>query len=362
MNPRMEDFLHKRRKRFSITLVLLRLISIPIVLLLILKNKLDIALILFIIFPLVGFFDNLIEKYGKLKSLLRKMLDFFADKLLIDAVSIALWYMDLFPIWAMMVYVLRDTITYLGTALFVWKDKPVIIKPMILGKFTLFLQLISLALALNEHIDYPIIWLSVIITIASLIHILFRSEIITLNKGPDFEGLKLARLISPASVLTLVNVLFGFTVILFSINKQFLLASIMLLLAVVSDFFDGKLARALKKESDFGKELDSLADTISFGVAPAIFGFSLVQSNNGFNPIQTKLAIATFIIFVFCGILRLARYNISDLKGTFQGMPITVNGIIIPVLYFFNFPTQYYPYVFLILALLMIAPIKVSRL
>ena len=54
---------------------------------------------------------------------------------------------------------------------------------------------------------------------------------------------------------------------------------VVLLFAVVFDYADGKVARLMKREGDFGKQLDSLADTISFGVAPAIFGFSLIQTN-----------------------------------------------------------------------------------
>ena len=101
------------------------------------------------------------------------------------------------------------------------------------------------------------------------------------------------------------------------------------------------------------KELDSLADTISFGVAPAIFGFTLIQ---------TPLAIVSFTIFLFCGVLRLARYNIMDMKDSYAGMPITLNGIIIPLIFITNVPFDYYPYIYILLGILMISSLKFKKI
>ena len=75
----------------------------------------------------------------------------------------------------------------------------------------------------------------------------------------------------------------------------------LLVLAVVADFFDGKVARLLKQQNSFGKELDSLADTISFGVAPTIIGFSLIQ---------THIAIVAITIFLFCGMVSLSLFGV----------------------------------------------------
>ena len=128
---------------------------------------------------------------------------------------------------------------------------------------------------------------------------------------------------------------------------------ISLFLAVLADYTDGKIAKKLKQQNIFGKELDSLADTISFGVAPAIFGFSLIQ---------TPLAIVAFTIFLFCGILRLARYNIMDVKDGYAGMPITLNGIIIPIVYLAKVPFEYYPYIYILLGILMVSSLKIRKL
>jgi CDP-diacylglycerol--serine O-phosphatidyltransferase len=122
---------------------------------------------------------------------------------------------------------------------------------------------------------------------------------------------------------------------------------------VIADYADGKLAKKLKQQNTFGKELDSLADTISFGVAPAIFGFSLIQ---------TPLAIASFTIFLFCGILRLARYNIMDTPDSYEGMPITLNGIIIPALFLFKMPVDFYPYIYILLGILMVSNIRFRKI
>ena len=60
--------------------------------------------------------------------------------------------------------------------------------------------------------------------------------------------------------------------------------------------------------------------------------------------------------------MRLARYNIMDLKGSFQGMPITLNGIIIPLTYFLKVPIKFYPYIYLMLGILMVSSFRVKKL
>ena len=162
-------------------------------------------------------------------------------------------------------------------------------------------------------------------------------------------------MITVADVITLGNGIAGLASILFAISGKFEIAASLMLLAVVLDFLDGKVARMLKQQHEFGKELDSLADTISFGVAPAIFGYGLIQ---------TKVAMVAFIIFVFCGVLRLARYNILADAGVngFIGMPITVNGIIVPLAFFLGMGVQYYPYLYLLLSFLMVSTIRVGKL
>jgi CDP-diacylglycerol--serine O-phosphatidyltransferase len=100
-----------------------------------------------------------------------------------------------------------------------------------------------------------------------------------------------------------------------------------------------------------------MSDLVSFGVAPALLYYSI--SSPGI------LGIAVSLFFVACGMLRLARYNISEGAG-FEGVPITVNGVLFPLLFllFSGFPEslKYWPMVFLIQGFLMISTFKIARI
>lgn len=99
------------------------------------------------------------------------------------------------------------------------------------------------------------------------------------------------------------------------------------------DVFDGRVARWMNKSSLLGKELDSLADLVSFGVAPAVIGFALGM--------QTTLDLLILSFFVLCGLLRLARYNVtaailSKARGKvayFEGLPIPTSLVLVGVMF-----------------------------
>lgn len=154
------------------------------------------------------------------------------------------------------------------------------------------------------------------------------------------------------SALTILNAVFGLLAIINSIEEEYITAAVFLIIAVLVDFLDGQIARYLKEETDFGKEFDSLADIISFGVAPAIFVYKLGNIE--------ALSILVLMIFVACGITRLARFNIKKLEY-FEGMPITMNGLIVPIFYFIGLDS-YLIYVLLISGLLMISTIKFPKI
>lgn len=156
-----------------------------------------------------------------------------------------------------------------------------------------------------------------------------------------------------ADIATLMNASAGLLAVFYSITGKFAIAAVFILTAVVLDFFDGRIARRLKQLSEIGKELDSLADTISFGIAPAVFGFML----------SDKGAVITIIliVFVLCGILRLARFNVTNIKH-FEGMPITINGVLFPLIYFIKIPFCYFPYIYILSAILMISSIKIKKI
>ena len=345
--------LRTRKERIFFGLTLLRFVLAFVVAALILSRRYNIAAVLFIATALIAFFEGLIRKRLIEISLLRSFLDFFADKFLINLVAIALVVKSLLPLWVMLLFLTRDLITIIIGFILFYRDSRREFKPTALGKISLFFQIISLIPAMMGNLDEVLIWIAIAMTLASGIESLFKSEFRLIRRKTDLDDFKMLRLIKFADVFTLTNVIFGIISILFSIKGWYNTASLMLLLAVASDFFDGKIAKIMGQANEFGKELDSLADTISFGVAPAIFGFALIQ---------TPLAIISFTIFLFCGILRLARYNIMDLKGAFQGMPITLNGIIIPFIFFLDVPIRFYPYIYLVLGVFMVSSLRIKKI
>ena len=169
--------------------------------------------------------------------------------------------------------------------------------------------------------------------------------------------MKILSLLKIADIFTVGNLCCGILSILLAIDGFFNLSALLLILAVVFDVLDGKIAGLLHQKNLFGKQIDSMSDLVSFGVAPVLLFYSL--SSPG------VLGIIVTLFFVACGMLRLARYNISDGAG-FEGVPITVNGVLFPLLFllFSSFPQSlnYWPMVFLIQGFLMISTFKISRI
>ena len=122
--------------------------------------------------------------------------------------------------------------------------------------------------------------------------------------------------------LTAANICLGFSSMIVAADGQYVLAVWMLYFAVLLDVFDGRVARRLKATTEFGKELDSFSDAISFGAAPA---FLVYQSNLSELGV---LGIGVVFSYVLAGILRLARFNvISDAHkkdARTVGVPIPV--------------------------------------
>jgi CDP-diacylglycerol---serine O-phosphatidyltransferase len=121
------------------------------------------------------------------------------------------------------------------------------------------------------------------------------------------------------SLLTLFSIFFSFWSVVCSIKGNFVLAAALILVAGFFDGIDGKVARLTKTTTRFGLELDSLADVISFGVAPALLVY--IWALEPFD----RIGWVTAFVFVACGALRLARFNVQS--GTidpkrFNGLPI----------------------------------------
>ncbi len=124
-------------------------------------------------------------------------------------------------------------------------------------------------------------------------------------------------------IVTLSNALFGMGAMVVASNGHYDLACILLLIAAVADGVDGYLARRLTS-SEFGGAMDSLADVISFGIAPAFVVYSAYSTP---HPYLIGIAVCFYIV---CGILRLARFS-SIHNGThdFKGLPITAGSVMI---------------------------------
>lgn len=172
--------------------------------------------------------------------------------------------------------------------------------------------------------------------------------------------MKLNRMMKVQDFFSLLNAAFGVLSIIFAVREWFFAAIVFMVAAVVFDYLDGFVGRKTGKAHEFGKELDSLCDMISFGVAPAVFGF--VYAGSALSGAMKTLLIVSVVVFVLCGALRLARFNITKLKGVFEGMPITLNGLLIPVMYFAMLPADYYFIFYLLSGGLMISSFRIKKI
>ena len=166
------------------------------------------------------------------------------------------------------------------------------------------------------------------------------------------------------NLFTFANLSFGVLSLLCVFDENFILASIFIICAALVDRYDGRIARMLNVSSDLGKELDSLADLVSFGVAPAILSY--VSYNNESSLFLNIIWIILLLLFPICGAYRLARYNATDFDGVFTGVPITITGTILTTIVLLN---QYIniPYIVLfllipLLSYLMISAIKLKKI
>ncbi len=161
------------------------------------------------------------------------------------------------------------------------------------------------------------------------------------------------------SIFTLANLLLGVVSLVFTMDDEFVIAASMILLAMILDGMDGRLARRLDAASPFGKELDSLADLVSFGVAPAILAYASKMKS------LEAIGLVISISFALCGAVRLARFNILNISTYFVGVPITAAGSLIALLVLVGnrmpVPVIVYPVIMVLLAILMVSNIKIPK-
>ena len=139
---------------------------------------------------------------------------------------------------------------------------------------------------------------------------------------------KSARVILP-NMLTLIGVCIGLSSIRFALDEKFEFAIIAIIFAALIDGLDGRIARLIKGTSKVGKELDSLTDVISFGVAPAFIMYFWKLNELG------RFGWLLCLVYVICVALRLARFNVNSNQepswkdNFFEGVPSPAGGILI---------------------------------
>ncbi len=183
------------------------------------------------------------------------------------------------------------------------------------------------------------------------------------NKKFKLVSSKKTRYLLP-NILTLGGLCLGISSIKFSIDGNFGLAVTLILFAAILDALDGRIARMVKGTSEFGKELDSLTDFVSFGIAPVFTLYFWELFNYG------KLGWAITLIYSVCCVLRLARFNLTKIdenqewkNNFFEGVPSPAGGILIltPLIYeltdfSFNIDVKLItPYFTVLIALLLVS-------
>ena len=155
------------------------------------------------------------------------------------------------------------------------------------------------------------------------------------NKKFKLVTSKKTRYLLP-NILTLGGVCLGISSIKFSIDGNYSLAVTLILFAAILDALDGRIARLIKGTSEFGKELDSLTDFVSFGIAPVFVLYFWDLNKYG------KLGWAITLLHSVCCVLRLARFNLTKIEETqqwknnfFEGIPSPAGGLLIlmPLIY-----------------------------
>ena len=150
------------------------------------------------------------------------------------------------------------------------------------------------------------------------------------KKNPfNLVASKKSRFILP-NLLTIIGVCLGISSIKFALDDNYSLAVIFLVLAAILDALDGRIARLIKGTTEFGKELDSLTDFVSFGIAPAFILYFWELKNYG------KVGWTITLIFSVCCVLRLARFNLTKISedeewklNFFEGVPSPAGGILV---------------------------------
>jgi len=158
------------------------------------------------------------------------------------------------------------------------------------------------------------------------------------------------------NALTSLNLVFGVFAVLTVLQGDFILAAYFVVSALIADSLDGRAARYFGVSGDFGKELDSLCDLGSFGVAPAVMAYAFMLKDFGW------FGYVAAAFFACCGAFRLARFNVNaaTVKGYFMGLPIPAGGAVIAtfVMMQYRAPGWFFPLFVVLVGYLMVSKVK----
>ena len=156
-------------------------------------------------------------------------------------------------------------------------------------------------------------------------------------------------------LVSITNALIGITAILFAFEGFFIEAAVLILVAGIFDGIDGFLARKFES-SEFGVNLDSFADIISFGIAPALLVHLMLR------PDFFNMSLALAAAYIICGTLRLSRFNIQKSREMYHGVPITFGGFILAFYILSDLSTPFLLILLGLLSFLMISDISYLKI
>lgn len=241
---------------------------------------------------------------------------------------------------------------------------------LLVSRFPWILLSVTIGANIYQKNYLPTVVISVIALLSFVLGLVYKDKLINklseIGKGSeslwsdlfDIGGKNMFRKSIP-NLLTFANLSFGVLSILTIIKQDYMAGAVFIMISALIDRYDGRIANYLNVSSEFGKELDSLADMVSFGIAPALLIFNKF---NFFGLVNMRvIGVCFLLLYIISGCYRLAKYNITEFDGHFTGIPITVAGFILAA-YALVTPGNYISAILSIIILVLLAYLMVSKL
>ena len=340
------------------------------------------SILFFILLAFSDFLDGWLARKFNIESLTGKILDPFADKILvlvllplismgaIHFLPVAIIIFREFSVMSLRLMIIKTNTTVqagltgkIKTALTlplccILMARITNVEPSNLSPILIPLQQLKNWVQLwPQQTIHILIWMTVLITILSFLDYFFSylfsfTFIKFLRKKTKLKiGLKLI-----PSIVSLGNAIAGGLAIWCCLQLKFDQAAMLILIGMICDGFDGYLARLLNAELPIGKYIDFSADVITFGIAPAFYIYMQLISASVIN--HTTIPIALGISYLICVVYRLFRFTQGQTKNFFEGIPCTIAASILVV--FGSSKLLNTPYVFITLCIILGA-LMVSR-